>query len=228
MSTNFAIISEDFYEELDAIRSLVKAFDDPHKGSPRARVAAANSATLLLAATFEEFVREMARAYAKAAVAAARSFEGLPSNLANVAWRRTLEELARIKIDVRRNASSENIFSEAHVKFNAIYAFCRGDLSQDIYGELIYNRNNMRPNEVNTLFKISDLSDVCLKLADKRPLLENFGEIEAGRAHGRLLVSLEEFIERRNRIAHALNPAQSSGSEESREISRGLHVSTDY
>jgi len=214
VSTNFAIISEEFYEELHAIRLLVKAFDDPHKGSPRARVAAANSATLLLAATFEEYVREMARTYAKVVVAAATSFEKLPSKLANVAWRRTLEELACIRIDTKKNISSENVFSEALVRFNVIYEFCKGDLSQDIYGELVHNQNNMRPGEINSLFKLSDLGDVCSKLADKKPLLDNFGEIDAGKAHGRLLVSLEEFIERRNKIAHSLSPAQSSGSDQ--------------
>jgi hypothetical protein len=69
----------------------------------------------------------------------------------------------------------------------------------------------MRPSEINSLFRVSDLGDVCLKLADEKPLLDNFGEAEAGKAHGRLLTSLEEFFERRNGIAHSLNPARSSG-----------------
>ena len=47
----------------------------------------------LLAATFEEFVREMARAYARAVVASSKSIEMLPSRLAHAAWRRTMETL---------------------------------------------------------------------------------------------------------------------------------------
>jgi hypothetical protein len=198
VSTDFTIITEEFGDDLDAIRSLVNAFNDPHKGIPKARVAAANSATLLLAATFEEFVREMARAYARAVVAAADSFERLPPRLAGTAWRRTMETLARIRIDARSKVfSAESVFSDALTRFNIVYEFCKGDLSKDIYNELIYNENNMRPSEINSLFKVSELVDVCSKLADKKPLLENFGETEVGKAHGRLLSSLEEFFERR-------------------------------
>jgi RiboL-PSP-HEPN len=203
---------EEFTEDLDAIRSLVNAFNDPHTSSPKARVAAANSATLLLAATFEEFVREMARAYAKAMVNAADSIEKLPARLAATAWRRTMETLARVQIDTTvNNPSGEAMFSDVLARFNVIYEFCKGDLSQDVYRDLVYNENNMRPTEINALFRVSDLRDVCSKLADKRALLDNFGETEPGKAHGRLLTSLNEFFERRNGIAHSLNPARSSG-----------------
>lgn len=212
MSTDFTVITEEFGDDLDAIRLLVNAFDDPDKSTPKPRIAAANSATLLLAATFEEFVREMARAYARAVVAATHSFEKLPTKLANTAWRRTMETLARVRIDTKTKVfSAKSVFSDAQTRFNVVYEFCKGDLSQDIYNELIYNENNMRPGEINSLFKVSDLGDVCSKIADKRPLLENFGETDAGKAHGRLLTSLEEFFERRNGIAHSLNLARSSG-----------------
>jgi hypothetical protein len=215
VSTNFTVIAEEFAEDLDAIRSLVNAFSDPHKSPPKPRIAAANSATLLLAATFEEFVREMARAYAKAVVTAADSFEKLPPRLARTAWRRTMEALGRTQIDTRSNFFlAESAFADALTKFNVIYEFCKGDLSQDIYKDLIHNDNNMRPGEINSLFSVSNLGDVCLKLADKKPLLENFCEAEAGKAHGRLLANLEEFFERRNGIAHSLNPARSSGSDQ--------------
>lgn len=212
MSTDFTVITEEFGDDLDAIRLLVNAFNDPQKSAPKARIAAANSATLLLAATFEEFVREMARAYAKAVVAATISFEKLPKRLANTAWRRTMETLARVRIDTGTKVfSADSVYLDAQTRFNVVYEFCKGDLSQDIYNELIYNENNMRPGEINSLFRVSDLGDVCSKIADKNPLLENFGEAEAGKAHGRLLASLEEFFKRRNGIAHSLNPARSSG-----------------
>ena len=215
MSTNFTVITEEFVDDLGAIRLLVNAFNDPHMNTPKARIAAANSATLLLAATFEEFVREMARAYARYVVSATLSFDRLPQKLATTAWRRTMEILARIRIDtMSKDFSSDSDFSNAQTRFKIVYDFCRGDLSQNIYNELIYNENNMRPREINSLFKVCDLGDVCSKIADKKPLLENFDEIEAGKTHGRLLVALDEFFERRNRIAHSLSPAHSSGSDQ--------------
>ena len=212
MTTELTLITEEFDSDLEAIRLLVNAFkNSPPISAPKARIAAANSATLLLAATFEEFVREMARAYAKAVVTAAHSLEGLPKEMANKAWRRTMEALARIRINTTANVlSAETEILDARTQFTAVYKFCTGDLSQNIYDELIHNENNMRPNEINSLFKVSDLSDVCSKVAGKRPLLENLDENEAGKAHGRLLVNLGEFFDRRNCIAHSLNAAQSS------------------
>ena len=211
MSSDFAVITEEFGEDLDAIRVLVSAFDGPPKEAAKPRIAAANSATLLLAATFEEFVREMARAYARAVVAATQSVEKLPPNLAGTAWRRTMEMLARVRVDTTVEAFAAHAVSEAQSRFNAVYEFCRGDLSQDVYKELIHNDNNMRPREINSLFKVSALSDVCSKISDKQAIFELFGETEPEKAHGLLLSGINEFIERRNSVAHSLILNKSSG-----------------
>ena len=163
------------------------------------------------APNFEEFIREMARAYAKAVAEATRSFEKLPKKMANMAWHRTMRTLARSEIT---NEDYLDVISEAQARFNAVYEFCKGDLTRDIYEALIHNENNMQAGEINSLFRVSGLRNVCRKIADKKPLLRNFGEIEEEKTHGRLLKSLEEFFERRNIIAHSLNLASSSGSDQ--------------
>ena len=121
MTTELTLITEEFDSELEAIRLLVNAFkNSPPISAPKARIAAANSATLLLAATFEEFVREMARAYAKAVVTAAHSLEELPKEMANKAWRRTMEALARIRINTTANVlSAETEILDARPQFTA-------------------------------------------------------------------------------------------------------------
>lgn len=211
MASAFKIITEEFIDDMDAIRSLVVTFSDPQK-TAKSRIAAANSATLLVAATFEEFIREMAREFARAVVANAVSYEKLPTKLASTAWKRTMDGLSKLRFDgVQAGATAESVFGTAQARFNVIYEFCKGDLTQDIYRELIHNENNMRPGELNGLFKVSGLTDVCTKLSDKGPILEVFGETEPCKAHGKLLLSLEDFFERRNAIAHSLNPGHSSG-----------------
>lgn len=211
MASTFEVITEEFAEDLEAIRSLVVTFSDPQK-TAKARIAAANSATLLLAATFEEFAREMAREYARAVVTNTESFEKLPSKLASTAWKRTMDGLAKVRLDIEKTgAGREHLFSDAQARFTVIHAFCKGDLTQDIYRDLIHNENNMRPTELNGLFKVSGLGDVCKKLSDKQSMLDTFGETEPDKAHGKFLGELENFFERRNAIAHALNPGQSSG-----------------
>ncbi len=208
----FEIITEDFVGELDAIRQLVMAFNDPGR-TAKARVAAANSATLLVAATFEEFVREMAREHARGVVARTPSFDKLPKKLAATAWKRSMENLSRVRFDVEQSAR-ESLMVDTHVRFMAIHEFIKGDLTKDIYSDLIHNEHNMRPEQLNSLFSVAGLSNICGLACDKPSVLAFFGETDAGKAHGKFLSALNDFFERRNAIAHALNPGQSSGVEQ--------------
>jgi len=211
MASSFELTVEDFVEDIEAIRALVVTFSDS-KYQTKTRIAAANSATLLVAATFEEFVREMARDFAKAVVSGASSFDKLPGNLASTAWKRTMDGLGKVKFDARGKAN--DIFGTAQAKFSVIYDFCKGDLSKDIYRELIHNENNMHPGQINALFKVSGLKDVCELCSHKPSLLDMFGETEHGKAHGKILSSINDFFERRNDIAHALNAGQSNSPEQ--------------
>ncbi|GAA4247794.1 hypothetical protein GBZ26_17275 [Azospirillum formosense] len=212
MTTVFELITEDYIGDLNAIRALPSTFSDP-KQPAKIRIAAANSATLLVAATFEEFIREMAREYARSVVMGTESFDKLPKNLAVTAWKRTMDGLGRIKFDGSSKSRSD-VVSAAQDRFLNIYEFCKGDLSKDIYNELIHNENNMRPGQINSLFKVAGLKDICSLCSDKQPFLDIFGEAEPGKAHGKFLTGMEDFFERRNEIAHALNPGQSNGPEQ--------------
>lgn len=126
-----------------------------------------------------------------------------------------MDRLSRARFDGdQASAGTENVFGAAQARFTVVYEFCKGDLTQDIYRDLIHNENNMRPSELNGLFKVSGLSDICTKISDKQPVLDMFGESDPPRAHGKLLSGLEDFFERRNAIAHALRRGQSNGPEQ--------------
>lgn len=214
MTSSYDLIAEDFLEDLAALSELVSAAHNPGT-SPKTRVASVNSATLLLAATFEEFVREMARQFARDTVSRTLDISQLPKKLTATAWKRTLENLARARIDTGGTPLSlEHISIESRAKFDAVLAFIGGDKTQDIYPALIHNESNMRPNELNSVFSVCDLKDVCLKVSDHEKLKEEFGEDDAGKVHGKFLIWLNDFMEIRNSIAHALNMGSSAGQED--------------
>lgn len=213
MPTVFELIKEEFTGELDAIRLLVTTLDEPGRPA-RVRVAAANSATLLVAATFEEYIRQSAREYARLVVSNARSFADLPKKLSATAWRRSLERLAKVSFDIEDQPTRNSLLLMAGSTFSAVHEFVRGDLTKDIFGDLIHNENNMRPNELNSMFKVAGLGDVCAKLCDMQPIKDHFEEAEQGKTHGKMITALEEFMERRNSIAHALNPGSSTGADQ--------------
>lgn len=211
METIFSVIVDDFLADLNAISDLVAAVQSGGS-SARSRLASVNSATLLLSATFEEFVREMGRQYAREVVRGLANVERLPRKLTATAWKRTLEDLARAKIDTGGTAQSlEGISRDARSKFDAVCGFLSGDMSQDVYGALVHNENNMRPRQLNEIFSICDLKNICEKFCEKTPIKDHFDEIDNGKVHGLFLVSLNDFMEKRNDIAHSLNPGSSSG-----------------
>ncbi len=214
MTGSYDLIAEDFLSDIGALSELVSAAHVAGT-SPKTRVASVNSATLLLAATFEEFVREMARQFARDTVTRTADPRKLPKKLTATAWKRTLESLARARIDTGGTPLSlDHIASDSRTKLDAALAFIGGDTTQDIYPVLIHNESNMRPNELNNAFSLCDLKDACLKISDHEILKECFGEEETGKVHGKFILWLNDFMETRNSIAHALNSGRSAGRED--------------
>ncbi|MFC3165305.1 MAE_28990/MAE_18760 family HEPN-like nuclease [Ciceribacter thiooxidans] len=212
MTTEFSVIYEEFAENLEALKAVVTAFSTPGAGSGKTRVAAANSATLLLAATFEEFVREMARAYAKAVIASCATIDDVPMKFIKHVWSRYVDGFAKMQFD--NKIKREESISAAHSRFTLFHEFSLGDLSKDIYKELIHNENNMRPQQINNLFTISNLSNLCLQISETYPLSGHFNSPDQGKIHGLLLDDLNDFMQRRNDVAHAIAMSSSSGSDQ--------------
>ena len=214
MSSVFRPILEEFQAEMDSLSQLLDVVKT-QAASAKARVAFSNGATLLLAATFEEFVRQVAREFAKIVVSKARRREDLPKDLLSAVWRRSLDGLGRQRIaDLKSPVELDSFLTDAMSRFSAAHRFCEGDFSQDIFKDLIHNENNMRPAELNSLFRIIGLTDVCTRAATKGGLKDYFGEADDGKIHGSLVSSLNDFIRRRNEISHSLNPSSSSSPEQ--------------
>lgn len=214
MSTVFSVIVDDFDGALIPLREIVQG-GQAAGASAKARVASVHAATLLLAATFEEFVREMAKEYAVQVVTKASSVSDLPDALLETAWRRTFDKFARNKTAGRSKREALEISAaQARPTIEALCAFIEGDIGQNIFDHLIHNENNMRAGEINGLFKVSGLSNVCAEACRQTELKAFFETDDEGKAHGELLSAVDVFFERRNEIAHSLNSVSSSAPEE--------------
>lgn len=213
MSTSFSVILDDFDAALVPLREIVNGGQGTG-ASARARVSSVHASTLLLAATFEEFVREMAKEFAVQVVTSASSVSELPEQLLETAWRRTFDRFARNKAATcSRREALEIAAAQARPTVEALCAFIEGDIGQNIFDHLIHNENNMRPREINSLFKLSGFSNVCAEACKHAELKAFFETDEEGKAHGEFLSALEAFFERRNQIAHSLNSVSSSAPE---------------
>ena len=97
MQNEFSVILEEFETDLQSLETLTKLGQGSGNTS-KVRVASINSITLILAAAFEEFVRQMARKHAEQTVANAKRVSDLPDALLENAWQRTLGDLKRNRI----------------------------------------------------------------------------------------------------------------------------------
>ena len=203
MSTVYSVIVDDFVDALVPLQQIVKN-GQGKASTARARVASVHASTLLLAATFEEFVRQMAREHAVQVVANATSVSEIPEALLDTAWRRTFDKFARSRSSGRPKREALEIFAkQARPTVDALCAFIEGDINQNIFDHLIHNENNMRPGEING----------CAEACKGTELKKFFETDDDGKAHGELLSALEQFFERRNEIAHSLNSASSTSPE---------------
>jgi hypothetical protein len=211
MSTAFSVLYDEFAENLDALKAVVAAFSTPGAGTGKTRVAAANSVTLLLAATFEEFVRELARTYAKSLIASCPTIDDVPAKFIKHVWTRYVDGFTKMQFE--NKTKREESIAAAHSRFTVLHDFSAGDLSKDIYKELIHNENNMRPQQINNLFTISGVSNFCFQISDKLPLTGLFNSTDQGKVHGLFMDDLDDFMGRRNDVAHAIAMSSSSGSD---------------
>lgn len=173
-------IHDEFLEELKGIRE----FANPAGGSTdnalsaRARVAAANGATLLLAALYEESVRQMVKATFNHRRATSKGQRAFPSKLPSIIWRRSLELLARKQFD-----DLARDMTQIDTQLKEIVTFCiKGDLGADVSAAVAHNDNNMRAEEMGRLFNQIGIPSIITKIGECPAIQDYFAVDDAGKA----------------------------------------------
>ena len=209
MGEEFELILSDFSSELDALAEMaaVPGRAGPVPQTPRARIAAGNGATLLMAATFEEFVRQQVRAAFREKVKRAKSISDFPSKIASTVWRRSLESLAKMSF-----ADIESDGRRVGATLEQTQMFClRKIFTADVAESLSHNESNMRPGQLGALFNQIGITSIISKAAKYEPVVEFLGVGSPDKATGAIETRMEQFFRRRNDIAHAISQSTSSG-----------------
>jgi hypothetical protein len=202
MLTEFDVIFNEFSSELDALSEMALSPTDigPKGPTARARIAAGNGATLLLAATFEEYIRQQVRAAFRKKSKHATSIKDFPAKIASTVWKRSLEALAR--------TSFEDIEADSRktdARLAATLSFClRKEITADVGEILSHNESNMRLQELGRLFNQIGLHDIVSVACEDDALQEMLGADTSGEARALLESRFSDFFRRRNEIAHAI------------------------
>ena len=221
MESGFRVAAEEFCSEVSVIQDLVSPFESTAV-EPKVRAAASNSAMLLLAATFESFVRDMAGQVARAAVARAEVVAKVPNKILRDAWKRTFEAILRYRLPQNtKTLEIIDIVDEAEARAEAVFEFLRGNTNRDIYDDLVRTDVNMRAKEINRLFGMSEVPNVCSLVSQEQAVIDHFRAVPENATAADLVRFVDHFVDQRNIIAHALVSSSSIGP---REVCR--HIDT--
>lgn len=205
MVSEFRLILEEFSSELDALAEM--SVGQQESITARARIAAGNAATLLLAAIFEEYIRQQVRIAFKEKVKRVNGPGDFPSNLAIKVWRKTLDASMRTQIGELDGNSRE-----VEERFATAVAFSiKKDMRAEVSDAVSHNENNMRPDQMAELFKQIGVPSMLSKCCEQVEMSDLVGGNNADDTRLKIIARIEDFFRRRNIVAHAITLGSSSG-----------------
>jgi hypothetical protein len=208
MATTFDIIREDFSAELDTIRTLVATSDERDTTSTAVKIASSNASMLLLAASFEEFVRECVREFVVQIVSRAAQFADIPPNVGVAVWERAIYLLRGLRYGSRDFDRTQAVTSLTYLQ-----DFCLDETLATPVSDLVaYNQNNLKCKEINDMFRRCGIADYCGALGRLDIFIDFFGSPSADKAHADFMSYLDNFYDSRNEVAHAIGSRKATGS----------------
>ena len=132
----------------------------------------------------------------------ADSLAKLPKSLLKTAWSRTFHIISNsLDKELPHLEKFRQASTSASPKINALFNFIQGDMNQDIYDDLIYNRHNMKAEELNEMFRVCGIKNMCKEISMSGNMKEFFGPL--GDLNTQLTTTLNQFMIRRNEISHS-------------------------
>jgi hypothetical protein len=209
MKVEYQAILDEFHEELQAIAELADATRIGSSFSTRARTSLSNSLIMVLASTFEEYVRQLVKAAWNQRLDSVTNINELPTKLRAKIWKSALERAARHGFEHIETAGQT-----PRERIGNLLKFCiDGDLSVSVETEIAHNDNNMRPDQINDLFNRIGITNIVSAGCNEPTIIEFFNCQNPGQASEKLRVELNNFFVRRNNIVHAIVFGNSSGAD---------------
>lgn len=207
--SEFSLNFDDFCSELDALSEVVVGPTEglPSTLSPKARISAGNAATLMLAAIYEEYIRQQVMSAFKEKCSRVNGHGEFPKALAGKVWKKALDSMARTqfsRVEERAREIEENIR-------NVLNFTLRKDLASDVAKTVAHNVNNMRPQQMAELFKDIGISEIINKSCSEPKLKALIGAPKKAELVSIVTLRVDAFFQRRNDMAHALQAGRSSG-----------------
>ena len=201
MSTILTNRAANFKTDIELVSNTVeKLKNDPSKN---ARIAIIHSSILLMAALFEKFIRDIATEYLKVNIPNSRNISAVPTDFKLALWRRTFLSINRgLTKEVMNNNGVSDIIIESELKIKKLFGFLQGNLGFNIYEDLIHNEHNMNESQLNEIFKICGIAEICKEVCEGEQIKKLYSLREKQSNYHHFRTSLDRFIKLRNSVAH--------------------------
>lgn len=204
------LVVEEADAELTSLRLLIEHSEAKVDGQfmlgGQARLTALNSSILYIAASFEEAVRQLGRAYVdgliKKMIPLAR-MEAIKSGL----WETSSQGLVErqyggraFDVDIAKN----------YLKILQDFCLEERDISL-MRDNAVYNKRNMRAKEVNFVFGRLGISEICNKIGRANEFKTFFVVDSVAMAQDQFILFLNSFYDVRNKATHELGLFRAQG-----------------
>ena len=124
-----------------------------------------------------------------------------------------MDGLGKLKVgkDIKPEAFNQTL-KDSRIYFDNVHGFLLGNLHHEIYDVLIHNEYNMRYSQINELFSVCGLKNVCASAGKMKRMKKYFSETRAEKVDGLFCEEINSFFELRNTVAHSLNATSSVSS----------------
>ena len=217
MSFELKALNEDFERKLDTIERMVE-ITLQEKSSRNTefrteiRTAATQGSTLLVAAIFEDFVRESAIEYTKCTLENATEGGDIPFRMKKKVAEKIKFEFNSKLLKHNPNETLHEFEERVSNQFKELLSLLlvsKGDYKHNVSHQIVETRANMSSTELDRLFSTIGISNFCKQLCYFNEHFQlYFDEEDKNELYDLFLKNLDGFYSGRNTIAHSLKSAE--------------------
>ena len=206
--------------KLDEVSSLIALVNNANTSNNNLDLTnvISKSSIMLIASYFEDFMLYTVTEYINTIIRNECNIKNIPDGIKNSVY----DELKfKLNKEFRNIYSGKESFLEFSSKVDqkiskvkSLFEFVEGDLTSNVTNQIVRTNIHLRATEVNRLFKIAGINEICTELSKS----ENLGDYHGFKSKNlrlknrtkiqeRIEKHLAEFYKYRNSIVHPYNKA---------------------
>lgn len=234
MASDLDLIVEDLSAKFSNIRELSRSIEnsthitvaigdgetETKEIRPLQRAGSGLGSYLLIYFAFEDCIRQMSSAYCRYFIERHILVNRYPYTMAASYWKKSVSLLSEFNEIKSRTKSLQT-----KIIMDDLSAFIFDqDLTKADNDRLTYHERNLRPSEINSIFKRYGIENIIRECCSNITIQNYAAETDEDRTYQSICSELNEIVERRNEIVHRIDFSRFPASGEVSAASGFLHL----